>query len=74
MVKLFSILGFGSMSVFERCFTRNERMLNEGNISIGKRMIHNSLLHEMSQTIKHKLHEENDIELVNNIMNKFFIE
>ena len=59
LVKLFSMLGFGSMSAFERCFTRNEQMLNEGFIHVGKQIIRRSMHNEIIQTIKNRMKHSN---------------
>ena len=55
MVKLISMLRFGSMPAFERYSTRNEKMLNRGIICVGKHIIQNSMVNEIIHSIKIKL-------------------
>ena len=71
MVKLISMLRFGSMPAFERYFTRNEKMLNRGIICVGKHIIQNSMVNEIIHSIKNKVDELYDIQSVENIINDF---
>ena len=73
MVKLFSMLGFGSMKHFTRCFTRNEATIDEGIIKVCRSVIDDSLLNEIKMTINQNnpnLDDEHVSEFLDNLRNK----
>ena len=75
IVKLFSMLRFGSMKHFTRCFTRNQGTINEGIITVCRSVIDNALLNEVTLAInKDYSHFEHEhvSEFVENISNKQF--
>ena len=75
MVKLFSMLGFGSMKHFTKCFTRNQATINEGIITVCKSIIHDSLINEITITMRQNhpnLNEEQLSQFLNLLQNKQF--